>query len=121
MSESVFFESRGKHAVRVRATGRRVVGKVFWNKATGTAFVADPARGMQRISETEANRVWKEDQARDKGGRPRLYEEPAEAVLLTLPKRLLTCLHPVNKGSLSRNAAAAIERGLGENNTIGKK
>lgn len=112
MSETTFFESRGKHAVRVKG-GRRVVGKVFWNRATGTAFVADPAHGMRKIEEADAERVWREEQARDRGGRPRLYDEPAQAVLLTLPARLLSHLHPKKAGdSLSRNAAMAIEKGL---------
>lgn len=99
---SGFFESRRRHAVMVR--GRRVVGTVVWNRATGSAFVADAKFGLLKIDEDEARRVWNLEYT---GGRPRIFDEPVQRVLVTLPRRLLELSCP--QKDYSRQLAKILE------------
>ncbi len=98
-----FFESRRRHVVTVN--GRRVIGAVLWGKTSGTAYVADKEAGLLRLDKAEADRVW---QSEVTGGRPRLFDEPVQRVLVTLPKRLLELSCPDK--DYSRQIAKILEQ-----------
>lgn len=113
--KGTFFESKRRHAVTLRS-GKTVVGTVFWNRLTGSAWVASAREGLLRIPGAEAKRVRQQDEA---FGRPRLFNEPTKAVLLTLPQRLLALVHPPGRprhrhANYSLRIANLIERGLKE-------
>jgi hypothetical protein len=106
---SVFFESRQRHAVYVK--GRRLVGTVLWNEATGSAFVACKPRGVFKITEDEARRVRNLESATETGGRPRLFSEPVEHVLVTMPKRLVEKLRK-NDDSVSLQVSRMVDEAV---------
>jgi hypothetical protein len=102
-AESVFIRSDRSCVVSV--DGKRYVGKVYLNRATGLAFIVDKKYGLKQLVEAKAESAL----GKRPLGRPRLFRETAKAILVMMPDRVVRGLPEKNR---SMAIVRLIEEGL---------